>query len=172
VLTKFEKEILSSEEKRKSVKPQTVRNTMQKVRNKAAKAIEDLLFLGNNAPLQLSQAMGFNRSGQLWSKKEFKTYRPGEQRRQIERITSKVLLKRLERQENAKWLALNFALDMGIIDEWLNMKELKEQARGQCRIFSQEKNDCAAWKSINSSRLTLVSSRQNGKSKIYLIIQP
>ena len=125
MLTDFEKEILSSETKRKSISKQTVLNTTQKVRDKATQAIEDLIFLGDNAPLQLAQALGYTRSGRLWSKKEFKTYRPGKPRRQIEQVTSKTLLKRLKRLENAKRLAMNLAVNTDVIDEWRNQNELK-----------------------------------------------
>lgn len=122
MFTRFEREIICSEEKRKSVAPQTVRNTMQKIRNKATKAIEDLLFLAEKQPLQMAQVIGFTRSGRRLGKTKWQT---GEVFRSIE---SKRLIKRIERGERARWLAINLALNTGIIDEW---KDQKRQEKGE-----------------------------------------
>lgn len=120
VLTKFEREILSSDQKRKSVAPQTVRNTMQRIRNKASKAIEDLLFIGDTQRLQLAQVLGFTRSGKRWGRTEWGN---GET---IQLIDSKTLLKRFDRAEKARRLAVILALNAGIIDEWNEQKRLDE----------------------------------------------
>ena len=61
MLTDDEKEILSSEEKRKSVSPITVRNRLQRIRDKAAKAIDDLLFITNKRPDQIAQVLGLTK---------------------------------------------------------------------------------------------------------------
>ena len=112
VFTENERMILSSEEKRKSVSPLTVRNTLQKIRNKAASAMEDLLFLGDEQPLQLAQVIGFYRNGRRMGKTKWKN---GEVFREI---TSKTVLKRIKRGEVARILAIKLALNTGIIDEW------------------------------------------------------
>jgi hypothetical protein len=116
MLTKFEKEILCSEEKRRSVKAQTIRNTTQKIREKAAQAIEDLIFIGNNSPKQLAQALGYTRSGRLRSKTESETK---ELRTPKIKQVSATLEKRIKRQENARLLAFKLSISTGIMDEYL-----------------------------------------------------
>jgi len=118
MFTRVEREIISSEEKRKSVAPQTVRNMMQKIRNKATNAIEDLLFLGEKQPLQLAQVIGFTRSGRRWGKMKL------EEGEFFREVTSKTVLRRIKRGERARWLALNLALNTGVIDEWMDQKKL------------------------------------------------
>ena len=97
-----------------------MRNRFQKIRDKSAQAIEDLLLLGEKQPKQFAQVIGFTRSGRRMPKTK---WRNGESIRPIE---SKTEIKRIDRSQSALWLAINLALNMGVIDQWLNQKELTE----------------------------------------------
>jgi hypothetical protein len=109
--TAFEKAVISSEEKRQALALQTVRNTLQKVRDKAANAINDLLFLSANLPLQFDQVIGFTRSGRRMGKTKWKE---GEHFRLIK---SRTVLKRIKRGESAKLLAYQLTFRTGILTQ-------------------------------------------------------
>jgi hypothetical protein len=122
VFTNNEKELICSEEKRKTLSTQNLRNRFQKIRDKAAQAIEDLLLLGDNQSIQLAQALGFTRSGRRMPKIKRKNGNS------IELIESPIELKRIERSQRAQRLAFKLALNMGVIDRWRSQKELEEKS--------------------------------------------
>ena len=137
MFTDFEKGIICSKEKRRNVAPQTLRNTFQKIRDKAARAIEDLLFLGEKQPKQFNQVIGFTRSGRRLRKTKRKNGAS------IRPITSETIIKRLERGDRAYLLADYLAKKTGLVDSWeakKKVEKLDEVEKVTKTIDSQELN--------------------------------
>ena len=120
MFTNNEKELICSEEKCELLSSQNLRNRFQKIRDKSAQAIEDLLLLGEKRPNQMAQVIGFTKSGRRMPKTKWKN---GESIRPIE---SKTEIKRIKRGELARWLAIKLALNAGVINDWVDQKKLAE----------------------------------------------
>jgi hypothetical protein len=134
-LTEFEREVLASDEKRKSISKNTVRKTLWKARNKGEVAIRDLVFLAVKRPDQFCQVVGLTRTGrsalQVLSSRKKRERRGGI----VEKVDSKRDIDRIEKGDRALMLYTLLGLWTGAVDEKVCETKLKGSTQARREGF-------------------------------------
>lgn len=128
MLTTREKEILLSQNKQQALSKKIIAKTLSRVRNKAVRAIADLLFLAENRPDQFNQIIGLTKSGrrpiQVLSRR---SKRKRERKKVIEEIKSKRDIERIERHRRAFQFYAALGIWTGAIERELYEEKFKQK---------------------------------------------